>query len=46
MLRNFILGGGKDKSCLAISLGQDLEPCVQTCDEALWQRCISETDEL
>lgn len=30
------LGGGKAKPYLALSLGQDLESCVQTCYEALW----------
>ena len=30
------LGGGKAKPCLTLSLGQDLESRVQTCNEALW----------
>ena len=29
------LGGGKAKPCLTLSLGQDLESRVQTCNEAL-----------
>ena len=45
MLKRFIQGGGKAKPCLTLSLGQDLESRVQTCNEALWQRCISATDE-
>ena len=28
--------GGKAKPCLTLSLGQDLESRVQTCNEALW----------
>ena len=36
MLKRFIQGGSKAKPCLTLSLGQDLESRVQTCNEALW----------
>ena len=35
MLKRFIQGG-KAKPYLTLSLGQDLESRVQTCNEALW----------